>query len=107
MAQPVLGEVRRFGFGFAPWGCAPCSGEGMSKNSASFPPLGAQHGGDGISMFGLLYLRGRIPCTVAHILPRGRHLGEAAHSLRGAVNPSHNILSSAVAARQSNAFQLN
>ena len=61
MSEPFLGEIRAFGFTFAPRGWAMCQGQTMSisQNSALFSLLGTTYGGDGRVTFGLPDLRGR------------------------------------------------
>jgi microcystin-dependent protein len=61
MSEPYLGEIRAFGFNFAPQGWALCQGQTMSisQNSALFSLLGTMYGGDGRVTFGLPDLRGR------------------------------------------------
>ena len=47
MSDPYLGEIRTFGFNFAPKGWALCQGQLMSisQNAALFALLGTQFGG--------------------------------------------------------------
>ncbi len=61
--DPFLGEIRAFGFDFAPVGWALCNGQllAISQNTALFSILGTFYGGDGINTFGLPDLRGRVP----------------------------------------------
>jgi microcystin-dependent protein len=61
--EPFLGEIRTFGFNFAPRGWALCNGQLMSiaQNTALFSLLGTTYGGDGQTTFGLPDLRGRFP----------------------------------------------
>jgi microcystin-dependent protein len=62
--QPALvGEVRPFGFEFAPRGWAICNGVTLSigTNTALFSVLGDRFGGDGSKTFGLPDLRSRTP----------------------------------------------
>lgn len=63
MSEPFIGEIRPFGFNFAPRGWAMCNGQLMSiaQNQALFSLLGTNYGGDGQSTFGLPDLRGRAP----------------------------------------------
>src|SRR5205807_5707661 len=63
MAEPYYGEIRCFGFQFAPVGWAFCNGQQMaiSQNDALFAVIGTTYGGDGIVTFGLPNLQGRIP----------------------------------------------
>ena len=61
MSQPYVGEIRLFGFTFAPVGWAPCDGQLLSivENQALFALIGTTFGGDGQITFGLPDLRGR------------------------------------------------
>ena len=63
MAEPFLGEIRIFGFNFAPRGWSFCEGQllPISQNTALFSLLGTMYGGDGRTSFGLPDLRGRFP----------------------------------------------
>jgi microcystin-dependent protein len=63
MAQPYVGEIRCFGFSFAPAGWAKCNGQLLSiaSDEPLFAILGTTYGGDGVSTFGLPNLQGRIP----------------------------------------------
>jgi microcystin-dependent protein len=60
---PILGEIRNFGFNFAPRGWAQCNGQIMSiaQNTALFSLLGTMYGGNGVQTFALPDLRGRVP----------------------------------------------
>lgn len=61
-ADPYLGEIRCFGFNFAPKGWAVAAGQIMaiSQNTALFALLGTTYGGDGQTTFALPDLRGRV-----------------------------------------------
>ena len=63
MSTPFLGEIRIFGYNFAPRGWSDCSGQllAISQNDALFSLLGTTYGGDGQTTFALPDLRGRIP----------------------------------------------
>ncbi len=65
MGTPILGEIRQFGFNFAPRGWALCRGQLMSiaQNSALFSLLGTIYGGDGQVTFALPDLQGRVAFT--------------------------------------------
>jgi len=62
MSDPYVGEVRPFGFNFAPVNWALCAGQLMaiSQNTALFSILGTTYGGNGTSTFGLPDLRSRV-----------------------------------------------
>ena len=55
MSEAFTGEMRIFGFNFAPVNWAACNGQIMaiSQNTALFSLLGTYFGGDGIRTFGL------------------------------------------------------
>jgi len=61
--NPFLGEIREFGFNFAPVGWAMCNGQllSISQNTALFSLLGTQYGGNGTTNFALPNLQGRVP----------------------------------------------
>jgi microcystin-dependent protein len=63
MSDPFYGEIRTFGFYFAPRNWAQCNGAiiPISQNSALYSLIGDTYGGDGRTTFGLPELRGRVP----------------------------------------------
>lgn len=63
MSNPFIGEIRIFGFNFAPVGWAQCNGQiiPISQNTALFSILGTQYGGNGTSNFALPNLQGAVP----------------------------------------------
>jgi len=63
MASPYLGEIRIFGFGFAPVGWLPCNGQtlSISQYAALFALLGTTYGGNGTTTFQLPNLQSRVP----------------------------------------------
>jgi hypothetical protein len=63
MSDPFVGEIRLFGFNFAPQGWAQCNGQllPISQNTALFSILGTTYGGDGRTTFGLPNLQGQAP----------------------------------------------
>jgi microcystin-dependent protein len=74
--EPILGEVRLFGFNFCPRGWAPANGQllAVSSNAALFSLYGTIYGGNGTSTFGLPNLIGRAPVN-AGTGPLGQPLG--------------------------------
>jgi microcystin-dependent protein len=60
--EPFIGEIKLFGFNFAPRGYALCSGQllSISQNTALFSLLGTSFGGNGQTTFGLPNLNGRL-----------------------------------------------
>ena len=63
MSNSYLGEIRMFGFGFAPRNTAFCNGQtiSVSQNTALFSLLGVTYGGDGRTTFQLPNLQSRTP----------------------------------------------
>jgi len=63
MANPYLGEIRIFGFNFAPSGWLQCNGQllPIGQFPALFSLLGTTYGGDGKTTFALPDLRSRLP----------------------------------------------
>lgn len=63
MSQPYVGEIRCFGFNFAPAGWQLCNGAllAISENETLFQLIGTTYGGDGQSTFAVPDLRGRAP----------------------------------------------
>jgi len=61
--EPFIGEVKLFGFNFAPRGYMTCQGQLLSiaQNTALFSLLGTTYGGNGQQTFGLPDLQGRAP----------------------------------------------
>jgi microcystin-dependent protein len=84
--EPFIGEIKIFGFDFAPKSYANCNGQLMpiSQNSALFSLLGTTYGGDGQTTFGLPDLRGRMP------IGQGSGLGLPSHSM-GEVSGNTNV----------------
>lgn len=96
MSEPFLGEIRMFGFVFAPKGHAYCNGQLLSiqQNAALFSILGTTYGGNGTTTFGLPDLRSRSPLhqgqgpgLPAYAL--GQNGGEENHTLLVSEMPQH------------------
>ena len=104
MSEPFVGEIRPFGFNFAPRGWALCDGSllAISSNTALFSLLGTIYGGDGRSTFALPDLRGR---TALHMgsgpgltnRPIGQKSGSETNTLSVANMPAHNHVVTATA----------
>jgi microcystin-dependent protein len=64
--DPFVGEIRIFGFNFAPMGWLLCNGQTVpiAPYSALYALLGTQFGGDGVNNFGLPDYRGRFPLSM-------------------------------------------
>lgn len=86
MADPYTGEVRMFGFNYAPYQWAACNGALMAvqQNSALFSLLGTNFGGNGSTTYGLPNLAARAPCGT------GQGLGLSSRSL-GEIFGSQNV----------------
>lgn len=77
MADAFLGEIRIFGFGFAPLGWAFCNGQVLqiTQNSALYSLVGIAYGGNGSTTFGLPNLQGKAPMDAGSgpgLTPRSR-----------------------------------
>jgi microcystin-dependent protein len=66
MADAFWGEIRAFGFPYAPQGWAYCWGSkiGITQNQALYAVIGSTYGGDNQTYFNLPDLRGRAPMNV-------------------------------------------
>jgi microcystin-dependent protein len=91
MSEPFIGEIRMFGFDFAPQSWATCDGQLLSiaQNSALFSLLGTMYGGNGVNTFGLPDLRGRTPFHLGNGFIQGDKSGEEAHNLTVNEMPAH------------------
>jgi microcystin-dependent protein len=102
MSQPYIGEIRAFGFNFAPQNWAFCNGQPMniSDNPTLFNVIGTTYGGNGTTTFNMPNLQGQVPMhwgtgpggnTVI-----GQVQGTTQVTLTQGQTPSHNhVLSSA------------
>lgn len=75
--EPFIGEIKIFGFNFAPRGYQTCAGQLLSiqSNTALFSLLGTTYGGNGVNTFGLPNLQGRMP------IGQGAGAGLPSHSM--------------------------
>jgi microcystin-dependent protein len=108
LSEPFIGEIRAFGFTFAPRGWATCSGQILSiaQNTALFSLLGTTYGGNGQTTFALPDLRGRIGINQGQgpgLSNRslGEQAGEENHTLTANEMPSHTHAQPASTADQS------
>jgi len=117
MSEPFLGEVRMFGFNFAPRNYAFCDGQILliSQNEALFSLLGTTYGGNGRTTFGLPEMRGRLPIHMGggsglthrtlgsksgqetvnlnpNQLPQHTHVAQASQSAADTPDPSGKLL---------------
>lgn len=98
MTEPYLGEIRMFGFNFAPRNWAQCNGEllAIEQNQSLYSILGTTYGGDGRTTFALPDLRGRVPIhkgnsntTGSTILSLGTKDGVESNTITEAQMPAH------------------
>ena len=63
MSEPFLGEIKMYGFNFAPKNYAFCDGQilPINQNQALFSLLGTLYGGNGTTTFALPNLQSRAP----------------------------------------------
>jgi microcystin-dependent protein len=96
MSEPFTGQISIFGFNFAPYQWATCSGQTVpiSQNTALFSLLGTAFGGNGTSTFGLPNMSGMVPVGQGQLVggeqyDMGESAGVAAVALIGSEGPSH------------------
>lgn len=102
MADPFTGEIRIFGFNFAPINWALCNGAQMpiQQNTVLFSIITNKFGGDGQSTFNLPNLQGQV---VSHwgaapgLTPQtwGEDFGESSVMLNYSQMPSHTHVATA------------
>lgn len=91
MAEPFLGEVRAFGFNYAPRDWALCDGAllDVNQNQALFSLMGNSFGGDGQNNFALPDLQGRSPMHFGGNYSLGALGGENHVTLTDQTIPAH------------------
>ncbi|MDR3537745.1 MAG: tail fiber protein [Acetobacteraceae bacterium] len=96
MAEPYLGQIEIFAFGFAPRNWLLCAGQTLPINQyqALFSLIGTTYGGNGINTFQLPNLQSRIAIgqgSGAGLTPRvlGEVGGEENHTLLVTETPPH------------------
>lgn len=91
MSEPFLGEIRAFGFTFAPRGWAACDGQllPINQNQSLYSLLGTTYGGDGRTTFALPDLRGRVPIDAGPTHVQGSTGGSETHVLQVDELPAH------------------
>ncbi|BDU71958.1 phage tail protein [Mesoterricola silvestris] len=100
MASPYIGEIRMFAGTFAPVGWAFCDGAELpiSGNDALFNLIGTTYGGDGVNVFALPDLRGRLPLHAGPGYVLGQTGGQESVALTASHMPPHSHGLLAVAA---------
>lgn len=91
MSDPFVGEIRMFGYDWAPRGWSQCNGAllPISQNQALFALLGTQFGGNGTTNFALPDLRSRTPMHSDGGYPQGTYGGAEMVTLTAAQMPAH------------------
>jgi microcystin-dependent protein len=96
MSQQFIGEIRIFGFAFAPRNWAQANGQllPIQQNAALFSLLGTTYGGNGMANFALPNLQGRTPIHWGSgaglpVFVQGQTGGEVSHTLTSATMPAH------------------
>jgi microcystin-dependent protein len=91
MAEPFIGEIRMFSFGFVPRYWALCAGQTLpiNQNQALFSLIGTTYGGNGVSTFMLPNLQGRAPMNQNSQNSLGVQVGTETVTLSAAQLPSH------------------
>lgn len=89
--EPFIGEIKIFGFDFAPRSHAACAGQIMSiaQNTALFSLLGTTYGGNGMTTFALPDFRGRVPVGYGSGYDMGQMSGVISTSILTSNMPIH------------------
>jgi microcystin-dependent protein len=98
--EPFLGEIRAFGFNFAPRGWAQCNGQllPINQNQALFSILGTTYGGNGQTTFALPNLPGRVPVHAGNGIQLGQAGGAQSVTLQNnQIGHGHAVSASATA----------
>jgi microcystin-dependent protein len=92
LADPFIGEIRTFGFNFAPIGWLPCNGQTLAiqQYQPLFALLGTQFGGNGSTNFALPNLQGRFVLGTSSNHPIGESAGSETVTLTVNQLPAHN-----------------
>jgi microcystin-dependent protein len=96
MSSPYVGEIRCFGFNFAPTNWAFCNGALLSiaQYETLFNLIGTTYGGDGQNTFALPDLRSRVPMHAGNSGQLNSVLGQVfgveSHTLIANETPAHN-----------------
>lgn len=93
MADGFIGEIRLFGFGFAPPNWKLCDGDllPVQEFTALFSIIGTNYGGNGTTNFGVPDFRGRVPVGLKEGLHLGQGLGVSENMLHTVPRHRHRI----------------
>ena len=77
MSEPFIGEIKMFGFNYAPQGWAQCDGQllPIMDHYSLYALIGTNFGGDGQTTFALPDMRGRVPVHIGPGYWRGEKGG--------------------------------
>ena len=91
MSDPFLGEIKIFGFNYAPRNWAMCNGQllPINQNQALFSLLGTTYGGNGQQTFALPDLRSRTPMHEGNGHVLGERAGSEAVTITQSQMPQH------------------
>jgi microcystin-dependent protein len=95
MSQPYIGEIRAFGFNFAPVNWAFCNGQPMNiaDNPTLFNVIGTTYGGNGTTTFNMPNLQGQVPMHWGNLAGFNTTIGQVQGTtqvtLTQAQTPSH------------------
>jgi len=91
MSEPFVGEIRIFGFNWAPLDWARCDGSLLPINQYNtlYALLGTTFGGDGVTTFGIPDLRGRAAMGATSQYHQGLKGGYETVSLAANQLPAH------------------
>jgi microcystin-dependent protein len=94
MSEPFIGEIRAFGFPWAPRDWAKCDGQEIpiNQNQVLFAIIGTMYGGDGRTCFQLPDLRGRAIMGVGYGHLQGQRGGSEKVQLSDSEMPHHSHL---------------
>ncbi|MFC4305084.1 phage tail protein [Cohnella boryungensis] len=91
MAEPFIGEIRAFSWGFTPRGWIPCDGRILPINiyQVLYSVVGNEFGGNAVNTFALPDLRGRAAMHPGNGIEFGKYGGEESHQLSIDEIPNH------------------
>jgi microcystin-dependent protein len=102
MSQPYVGEIRAFGFNFAPVNWAFCNGQSLSISQLDtlYAVIGTTYGGNGTTTFNAPNLQGQVPMHWGSLAGFNTSIGQIQGTtqltLTQAQTPSHTHVLSVV-----------